>query len=171
MWIWTPGADLQGWVPSSPGLQLPPCLCFSSSCLWAGVRGVPGSCQITALLLYPFLWGLLFFPDVASLFCSLWVALSGLVAFVLFSCYMWFWEEVSASLLMPPSFPLGWYPLKWTPKSDLSAYPEISFSQKMVNDKGCVFLTLAGENPQLNNFLMLTYIKINQESHLNLHWK
>lgn len=41
-------------------------------------------------------------PDVAIFFL---VTCLGLVIFALFLYYIWFWKEISASLLTPPSFP------------------------------------------------------------------
>ena len=40
------------------------------------------------------------FPHVGNLLCSVQVILLGLVVFAVFSCYMWFWEEISASVLI-----------------------------------------------------------------------
>ena len=103
MWVRVPRAALQGWLFSSPGLLLPAhSVSHPPSGEYANEEGL-GTTELQLSYLLFTVRSSLFPSCRLSVVVFFLVALSGLFIFAVFSCYLWFWKEVSASLLTLPS--------------------------------------------------------------------
>ena len=119
------GLDGWGWVFSSPGLLLPPH--FNSSPLagsWSEGRSGSARLRLVSYPLHEALGSLRCGCGLDVVLCPL-VCILGRVICVIFSyIYMWFWEEISAALLTPPSC-LPWKSFQQKLKREILCKPSV----------------------------------------------